>query len=190
MKYRPVLIKGQIPMFKISKGFTLIELIVTLFVLAVVIGMALPSFNKMIISSRSASLGTEMEVALNYARIEAVKRAGRVSICSSTDGATCAAATDWDKGWLVFVDNAALDSSAVSVGSVLRFWNDIPPNAKIAVKKGAVAVNFIRFNSLGKLAANEAINTHTYVTGCKSNEASDIKVGVAGLISKAKANCP
>jgi len=177
-------------MFKIPKGFTLIELIVTLVVLAVVISIALPAFNGMIISSRSASLGAEMEVALNYARIEAVKRAGRVSICSSEDGSTCAAATEWNKGWLVFADTAALDSSALGVGTVLRFWNDIPPNAQIAVTKGAVAVNFIRFNSLGKLAANETINTHVYVTGCKSNEASDIKVGVAGMISQAKANCP
>jgi type IV fimbrial biogenesis protein FimT len=185
-------------MFKIQKGFTLIELIITLVVLAVVVGMALPAFNEMVIRNRSASLGADIEVVLNYARIEAVKRATRVSICSSTDGATCAhTATDpavWNKGWLVVTDKATTDSAAVDVDTVLRYWNDITPNAMISIKTGsgstAVNVKYVRFNSLGKLASSNVTTANAYVTGCKSNDANDIKVGVAGMISKTKANCP
>lgn len=177
-----------------QKGFTLIELIVALVVMAVVVSIALPAFNGMIISSRSQNLGSEIEVVLNYARIEAVKRATRVSICSSTDGATCADPADWNTGWLVVTDKATTDSAAVDVDTVLRYWNDITPNATISIKTGsgstAVNVKYVRFNSLGKLASSNVTTANAYVTGCKSNDANDIKVGVAGMISKTKANCP
>jgi type IV fimbrial biogenesis protein FimT len=181
-------------MVKIQKGFTLIELIVTLVVLAIVVGIALPAFNEMVVRSRSASLGADIEVVMNYARIEAVKRATRVSLCSSSDGTTCSDPADWNEGWLVVADKATTDSAAVDVGVVLRYWNDIAPTANISIKTGSGAtaadVKFVRFNSLGKLTGSKVITTNAYITGCKGDAASDIKVGLAGMISKTKAICP
>lgn len=50
---------------------------------------------------------------LRYARSEAMVRSGRVSVCSSRDGAVCTSPPDWMAGWIVFADvdgNGAVDT--------------------------------------------------------------------------------
>jgi type IV fimbrial biogenesis protein FimT len=184
-------------MFKKQNAFTLIELIVTVAVIAIVVGMAVPAFNAMVIKSRSAALGTDMLEALNYTRSEAVKRGARVSICPSTDGLACLDATNWAKGWMVFVDGALTDGAAVVITTPLRHWNDINSNAVVTATQGVggAAIAFTRFSSTGMLARLNAADTKsrlfkTYVTKCKGDAANDIAVGIAGMITVTKANCP
>lgn len=177
-------------------GFTLIELMVTLAVAAVVLGIGIPSFNQTMRNNSSSALGSEMAGALNYARSEAIKRAKRVSICSSNDGASCLAANNWKQGWLVFVDNAAADNTAApTVGTVLRYWSDINPQAVISVQhRGATPgdVSFVRFNSSGALARVDAFGRRisARVTDCKGDAAVRIDVGLAGMLSTTRQACP
>ena len=83
-------------MLRQIRGFTLIELMVTLTVLAIVLGIAVPSFQKQIINNKSLTFSEEFAAALNYARSQAVKTTKRVSICASSDGATCTGS--WSEG--------------------------------------------------------------------------------------------
>lgn len=87
---------------KSQRGFTLIELMVTIAVLAVVLGIAIPSFSNIVSSNRVDGGAQELYGALQLARSEAVKRRASVSICrSNADFDDCADGTDWSAGWLM-----------------------------------------------------------------------------------------
>lgn len=182
MGQKPQALQGQ-------GGFTLIELMVTIAVLAIVVTIAAPSFTTMINNNRSVALGEELAIALNYARSEAVKRGSRVSICASSDGASCTAANTWTQGWIVFTDSATSDSAASpTVGTVLRRWEAPNAGAVITVTQTA-ATNFIRYTRLGTLGRSSQITVTSSVSGCGSDAARTITVGPAGLINVARDNC-
>lgn len=82
-----------------SLGFTLIELIVTISIVAILVGMALPGFTSIISSTRLTTYANELVASLNLARSEAVKRGVQVSI--RRKGST---SQNWDSGWDIFTD--------------------------------------------------------------------------------------
>ena len=86
-----------------TRGYSLAELIITLAIGAILLGVAAPAFTDLIRSSR---LSAELNVfvrSVNYGRTEAIKRAHMVIICAR-NGRTCDNSAPWRDGWLVFVD--------------------------------------------------------------------------------------
>lgn len=73
-------------------GFTLVELMVTLAVLAIAAAIAVPSFTNLVRSSRLNASANEMVALLQTARSAAISNRASGSVCPSTDGTTCAAA--------------------------------------------------------------------------------------------------
>ena len=73
-----------------ERGFTLIELMVTVSVAAILLAMAAPSLASFIRSNRLTSSANEMVATLQTARTSAVSNRARVVVCPSDDGATCA----------------------------------------------------------------------------------------------------
>lgn len=102
-------------------GFTLIELMVTIAVLGILLSIAIPSFQNMVLNSRITAQANQAITALNYARSEAVKRAAPVTVCSTNGGAACAGSTNWSTGWMVFAD-ADGDGTVDAGEAVLRVW--------------------------------------------------------------------
>jgi len=130
-------------------GFTLVELMVTIAVLAIIAGIATPTFIEMIRNSRARSAATELAAMINYARSEAIKRSNNVAICKSAnpDDATPACTTngDWSTGWFAFVDANA--NGAVDTGEpILRVGR--PGGGNVVISSTAYA-NLVRFNSRG-----------------------------------------
>ena len=117
-----------------SRGFTAIELMVTVAILAVLAGLAAPSFNPIIERWRVRQVSEELQSTLYFARSEAVKRGGGIAILrnTSTDGCTISDTdTDaWNCGWLVFVDKNS-DGVKDNGEEVLQ---QTPPPRRIKVK--------------------------------------------------------
>lgn len=92
-------------------GFTLIELIVTVVIAGILISIAAPSMANFVKNGRLTSQANTLMADLAFARSEAVKRGANVTVCRSSDSATCdTAAGSWATGWIV------IDST----GQVLR----------------------------------------------------------------------
>ncbi len=101
-------------------GVTLIELMVTLSVVAIMLTIAIPGFVETMASNRMTGVVTDLMGTINFARSEAVKRGTSVSVCRSSNGSSCTGT--WTEGWIVFVDNDAdgtVDTSGV-VDEILK----------------------------------------------------------------------
>ena len=77
-----------------ARGFTLIELMVTVTLLGVLLGVAIPSFRDFMDTQRVKSAAFDMAAALLLARSEAIKRNSDVTVAPVTG-------TDWGTGWTV-----------------------------------------------------------------------------------------
>lgn len=92
------------PISRYARGFTLIELIVTLAVAAVFVAIAVPSYRATINRNSVATQVNDFLAAMNYARSEAITRGLVVRMCKSSDGANCASSGGWQQGWLIYTD--------------------------------------------------------------------------------------
>ena len=105
-----------------SRGFTLIELMVTIAILAIALGIAVPNLQEFVRRNNLAAATNNMVSSLALARSEAVRRAARVTV----------AADDWAGGWQVFVDTGTAGDPSEADDTVLRVYQ---PNAS-----GAAAI--------------------------------------------------
>lgn len=113
-----------------SYGFTLIELMITLAIVAIVLAIGVPSFQGMMRDNRLATQTNTFLAALNLARSEAIKRGRRVTLCKSASGATCEGGGGYQQGWIVFVDpndNAVVDAGEM----ILRVEGAMPGNLSL-----------------------------------------------------------
>jgi len=89
-----------------ARGMTMIELMIATFVFAILVMIAVPSFQNASLGSRLAAAANNLLASVQLARSEAIKRNQTVTLCASSDGATCAASGGWEQGWII-VDTAA-----------------------------------------------------------------------------------
>jgi type IV fimbrial biogenesis protein FimT len=89
-----------------NDGLTLVELLVTVALAALLVTLAAPSFQGLITKMQRSTVISGISEALFYARGEAVRRGAFVSICALSSVSECAtsAAPDWNLGWLIFSD--------------------------------------------------------------------------------------
>jgi type IV fimbrial biogenesis protein FimT len=93
-------------------GVTLVELLTTIAVFSILLGIAVPGYGFLVNNSRLAAMTNQLSGTLSYARSEAIKRGVRVSLCKSASAnsstPTCETAVGWQDGWLVFVDHGVV----------------------------------------------------------------------------------
>lgn len=148
-------------------GFTLIELMVTIALAAIILTQAVPSFNALVQNNRLISQKNEFISALNLARSEALKRGVRVTVCASTDRTSCDT-TNWEKGWIIFSDrngdvtlDAGTGACLATEDCLIRVSTGLgDSNTLLARKSGAAAdTGYIQFTPRG---AVDAATTFTF----------------------------
>jgi len=86
-----------------KKGFTLVELLITIVVVSILLATAVPSVMQMVKNNRMTTQANKLVTAIQLARNEAVKRGARSTICAANTALDdCAGSTNWANGWIVF----------------------------------------------------------------------------------------
>ncbi|RRQ23560.1 prepilin-type N-terminal cleavage/methylation domain-containing protein [Guyparkeria sp. SCN-R1] len=87
--------------FSRSSGFSLIELMITIVVAAILLAVAIPGFGNLILSNKLTTVTNEWVTAVNVARSEAIKRNAVVVICgeSGDDSTTLSTGCDAQASW-------------------------------------------------------------------------------------------
>jgi type IV fimbrial biogenesis protein FimT len=90
-----------------TAGFTLLELMVTVSVLAILLGIGVPTFADIIRNNRLTSAANDLLHATQLARSEALKRQAAVVVCATNDSAADPpSCNDGEfRDWIVFVDS-------------------------------------------------------------------------------------
>lgn len=136
-------------------GFTLIELMVTLAVMAIVLAIAVPSFASAFNTTRLSSAANEMVAALQTARMESVRRNRRGVVCLSAnpDAAAPSCSTASPTGWITYLD---VDSSGTyNASDVLLRVSKV--RETVVVNGSALVAGQVTFRSDG-LARDSAGN--------------------------------
>lgn len=124
-----------------SRGFTLVELMITIAVLVVLLAIALPNFQGTIRSNRVATATNEVISAIALARSEAIKNTRGGGVCPSSTGTQCGGT--WSQGWIVWSD--ANGNGAFNAGETVLRYGQADSKMVIAATDG----NPIAFNSRG-----------------------------------------
>jgi type IV fimbrial biogenesis protein FimT len=168
------------------RGFTLLDLMASIMVLGVLLGLAVPSFTEAIRNNRLIAETNEVVGGVNYARSEALKRASTVSICARSTDTACGASatTDWSLGWLIFVD---VNSNGVrNTGDTI-----IQSHPAIAAEFQLTSTNrgYVRFMPTGVTGDGaETFNLHR--TGCTGNKAKRLSLALVGRLRNETVACP
>lgn len=107
-----------------ATGFTTVELMVVIAMIAIVSAIATPSLKRYIVSSEIRSAVGDWTLALQQARAEAVRRRTSVTVCPSSDGSTCSSTTAYHVGWILMLGDGT------SAGTLLQ---DFLPRSQVSM---------------------------------------------------------
>ena len=162
------------------RGFTLVELLVTLAVAAILLTVAVPSFRDFVKTNRLRSVANDFITAVNMARNAAISRGQNATLCASSNQSTCNS-TDWADGWLVWVDangNGTLDSEEQVVTQ-----SSLGNGITLASTSGATSYVFLPDGSTSAADALTLCDDRTGETG------RAISISVTGHPSVADNTC-
>lgn len=121
-------------------GFTLIESLMAVLVLAILLASAAPVMGNLIKRNTLVTLHTELRTSLYLARTHAVRKGIAVTVCPRDNSGGCAQPSgDWSKGWIVFEDPDRVGRCRDSMGSGLCQGT---PN-RILGMRGPVAPGYV-----------------------------------------------
>ena len=172
-------------MKKVSPGFTLVELMVTLIVASILLAVGVPSFVGMLRNNRTATMANEMVTTLNLARSEAIRRGLQVTVRKS--------GAEWENGWSIFSDvdrDGVFD--AVDGDTQLRIYEALANG--YTLRTGANFTNWVAYLPSGR-SQGSALPNDTFRLCADDQitaEGRSIIVSVGGRIrlEEGVAECP
>lgn len=128
-------------MKKAQQGFTALELMIVVVILAVLTTMAAPSLRDMLVRNRLGTVSGDLAFDFAYARSTAIQRGLRVGICASQAPHSTCNGTDWAQGWMLYTD-AASDGFTAGTDTVLRVHEPLPAGYTLTATPATLVVQF------------------------------------------------
>ena len=153
-----------------SGGFTIIELMLVLLVAGVLLAIGIPSFQTTIKNNQLVSTTNEIIGAINFARVEAIKRGANVHLGGGSGNV----------GWAVWIDTDG--DNVWDSGEEIRVW-DAPPDS-IAIS--ATGASYYVFNSLGLTSSTGSL---TICDDRSGETGSKIQILGSGVVSRTSEPC-
>lgn len=153
-----------------NRGFTVVELMVTVAIAAVLVSIAVPSMSNLLRAARLSSQTDLLVSTLSLARLEAVKRRTNFLVCGASNPSTATnctgvVAADWSNGWVVF------DGTNVTQRA----------DGKTALTVTTAATSIIFNGTLGNSTAGGVTSFTLCVSGEKQQQ---VDVSISGHVSK------
>jgi len=159
-----------------NSGFTVVELLVSIAIMAIVLSIGIPSFNELTRNSAMSSNSSDLLTAFNYARIESVKRGSSITL-GQKDSST------WGGGLVVWIDDDG-DGTVDAGEEVLRYWE--------ALSTGSTLVSTNSITSFVFSASGEVDNLDT-LTLCDNRTGETgrtISILLSGAVYVEEKVCP
>ena len=129
---------------KSSAGFTLIELMITLAIAAILMTVAVPNLSAYRRNAELTGAANTFMASLNAARGEAMKRGMNAMVVPTSNGA------DWNAGWVVFVDTNRSQTYDESTDTVVSSQAALPAGINITgVNSAAGTTPYVMFDASG-----------------------------------------
>lgn len=177
-----------------QRGYTLIEMLNAVAVLAVTTSVGVPALNGFMVNNRAATQVNSLIGALNYARSEAVSGARRVSLCPYVEDSTaadpasryaCLDSTSWQQGWIVF--RAVVDEAGNPTGAreILRVFG--PVAAGDALSGNVSMVSYLPTGFLADEATSPQFSL--IPQSCSAEQRRNVSLSLQGQAHVATASC-
>ncbi|MDD5214901.1 MAG: GspH/FimT family pseudopilin [Methylococcales bacterium] len=148
-----------------NKGFTFIELIITVTIVSIMLTVGLPRFQSTVASNRLTSTINAMVSALQLAKSEAMKQHKTVVIRKKNN--------DWANGWEVFVDDLIENKTFDSGETVLVVTTFDSLNSTVNIV--STYANYISFTATGRATAG-------HFTFCSGTDYRSVIIAMTGRI--------
>lgn len=123
------------------KGFTLMEALTTVAVLAAVLAVGMPAMASIRHRAQASAAMHQLTTALATARIMAVSRSRSVTVCPSRDGSSCRTDLNWDAGWIIYLDPGR--EAQPASGALVMQRTDGPKGVTIRSTAGRHSVRYL-----------------------------------------------
>ena len=175
------------PMYRhLIRGFTAIELMVVVAIVAILAALAGPSFRDLIDGWRVRSAAEELTNSIYYARSEAIKRGGRLSVRKNCGTGT---AQEWQCGWIVFTD--ANSNGIVNAGDVVLQTFSPQTGVNVMHLGNGVSYSVDRWGQINGLgAASFAITPDPLGVASRHRSALCVSSGGRIRVTKETVSCP
>ncbi len=143
-------------MSRMAAGFTLVELLVTIALIAILLAIGVPSYQSVTTANRMSGEINGLVGNLQYARAEAVKQGQNVTVCASSNGTSCSGSGTWSNGWIVVDSNN-------NVLKVQQAFGGTDTLASSGNTLSSIAYNRYGFTAnSGTLTLHDQANTQTW----------------------------
>ena len=156
---------------KLNRGYSLFELLLTLTLAALILGLGLPSLAGVTARSRQHVEINALFHAIHLARKESIMRRQVVSLCPSVDATRCEPGKDWSSGWLMFANHDGDEPPQIDAGEPLLQVHTVGENIRItanrrgftlrATEKRATNGTFVVCDRAGRTAPKALVVSYT-----------------------------
>ncbi|MDZ4731557.1 MAG: GspH/FimT family pseudopilin [Xanthomonadales bacterium] len=161
-------------------GFSVIEILITLVLIAISVSLALPSLQQFSANNQVLAASNSIVSGLNMARFNAITTGEETTICPSADGQSCSN-DSWSSGWIVFADENG--NSAADAAELVRIV-EIEGNIQ-----ASGFGNALTFESDGTTSRDsDTVITSCYKNAGVSNRCVDVTINPFGSIASAESN--